>query len=317
MFIDKRAFKGLPKLIKLVLDCCSADKITDKMFNSQKNLQFLQISRVDFYIRLENLKSLRVLALLGVHKFKYIKSIPTENLEMLHLNTNNGCVYIESDDISRLFKRVDLKRLPHLRFSRTELDEMKTKWFSGLTNVRKLSLCDNMLESAHFLRGLNLSHILELDLSINKIENFEPYNFEGLKSLKWLNLSNNPFSTLKAGVFSGLDNLETLLLRDIKKLTVGKKSFSGLMSLKLLDLSNSTGCFSPQPLAKSFHPATFDYLPKLEVLRIKNSNFRIKDDMIPRLKQLKKIVVYDIDLVLCKFDKIDKQAGLHFKVIDD
>ena len=287
------------------------------MFSSQKNLQFLQICHVDFYIRLENLNSLRVLVLLGVEKFKYIKSIPTENLEMLHLNTNNGCAYIDADDLSRLFKRVDLKNLSHLRFSRTELDEMKTKWFSGLTNVRKLSLCDNMLESAHFLRSISLSHILELDLSVNKIENFEPYNFEGLKSLKWLNLSNNPFSSLKAGVFSGLENLETLLLRDIKKLTVGKKSFSGLMSLKLLDLSNSTGYFCPVIFVKSFHSSTFDYLPKLEVLRIKNSNFRIKDEMIPRLKQLKKIVVYDVDLDLCKFDKISKQAGLHFKVIED
>ena len=306
IYIDENGFKGLNKLIKLVLDNCTLKEITNKTFMSQKSLKFLKIRGITFNVSLKSLKSLRVLALLSIDKFDYIKSLPTQSLEILHLNTHRLFVLIDREDIGDFFERVNLKKLPHLRLSGTELDKMETKWFTGLTNARRLSLCDNTVESADFLKGLDLFNILELDLSINKIEKFDRTHFQGLKSLKWLNLSENPIKVIKYGVFNGLQNLETLILQDIKDLVIKKDSFIGLSSLRVLDLSLST--------IKSIHPKAFDHLPKLECLRVKKTNLMVKKSMLPRLMQLKEIVLTPSDL--CRY-KCLKQAGICFKVVEE
>jgi Leucine-rich repeat (LRR) protein len=78
-------------------------------------------------------------------------------------------MYIDLDEIDRFFKRVNMTKVPHFRFTRTELDGAKSKWFSGLTNANRLVLCNNEIEAAKFLKRLNLSNLLDLDLSTNNI----------------------------------------------------------------------------------------------------------------------------------------------------
>ena len=318
MFISKRAFIGLEKLIKLVLDSCKVEEknLDDNMLISQKNrLEFLKINSVDFYVNLslDSLKSLRLLALLCIKNFKYIKSIPTENLEVLHLNTHRRSMYIDFDEIRSFFKRVNLTKVPHFRLTRSELEDIEKKWLSGLTSANRLVLCSNVIESAKFLKRLNLSNLTDLDLSMNNIKTFEKSYFQGLTNLNRLNLSSNPLKKLKPGIFSELKNLTTLFLQDIENLEIEKDSFLGLSNLRILDLSHSIGFFRRKHSSiKSIDEAAFDHLPGLKSLRLKNFNLKLKD--VSKLKYLEEIVLYENDLSYYNFDL---QAGLNFKVIED
>ena len=315
MFITKQAFIGLEKLIKLDLDCCKVEEknLDDSMLISQKNrLEFLKINSVDFYLTIDSLKSLRLLALLCVKNFKYIKSIPTENLEVLHLNIHRGSMYIDFDEIRSFFKRSNLTNVAHFRFSRTELEDIESKWLSGLTNANRMVLCNNMLESAKFLKRLNFTNLLDLDLSMNKIKSFERSYFQGLTNLTRLNLSDNPLKRLKPGVFSELKNLTTLFLQDIDNLEIEKDSFLGLSNLRILDLSHSIGYFGRKASSvKSIDEAAFDHLSGLKSLRVKSYDLKLKD--VSRLKYLEEIILYENDLGFYNFDL---QAGLNFKVIE-
>lgn len=315
MFIKDGAFQGLNKLIKLALDRCKAKTLDSKSFASQRRLKILIITHVFFNLKLSSLKSLKVLSLLNVHNFKYIRSLPnTESLEILHLSSHpiharfNLAMFVSIFD---MFKRSDLSKLRQLRFQ-NGVQYAYEDWFNRLTNLNRLVLSYNKLESAHFLKHLNLSNLLELDLSKNNIEKLGKNYFKGLKGLKWLNLNENPVKKLKPGVFNGLENLETLLLQNMTKiLAIEKDSFLGLSSLKVLDLSNSLGIRS---IDKSIDPEALDQTPNLKCLRIKNTKLDIKENMISRLKKVKQIVLCKSDL---NFYNFNKNAGLHFKVIGE
>ena len=315
MFIKDGAFHGLNKLIKLVLDCCKAKSLDSNSFASQKRLKILIITNVSFNLRLNSLKSLKVLSLLNVTNFKYIRSLPnTKSLEILHLSSHalnarfNLAMFVSIFD---MFKRSDLSKLRQLRFQ-NGLQYAYEDWFNRLTNLNRLVLSYNKLESAHFLKNLNLSNLLELDLSKNNIEKLGKNYFKGLTGLKWLNLNENPLKKLKPGVFNGLESLETLLLQNMTRiLAIEKDSFLGLSSLRVLDLSNSSEIRS---INKSIDLEALDQTPNLKCLRIKNIKLDINENMIPRLKKVKQIVLCKSDL---DFYKFNKNAGLHFKVIGE
>ena len=311
MYIKERAFKGLNKLIKLVLNLCKVDKLDSEMLKSQKNkLRFLIIHVLEFDITLDSLKRLKVLSISGFDNLNCIKSVPTESLEVLNLNTNLSSAYGQT--IDQFFERVNLSNLAQLRFKLTELD-YRSKWFSGLTNIKRLSFFDNEYDSANFLKPLKLSHIFELDLSSNRIEKLERNNFKGLKSLKRLNLSANPLKKLNPGVFNGLENLETLLLKYIHHdLLIVKDSLLGLSNLKVLDLSNSI-CRKSSWVKISIDSQALDQTAKLQVLELMNSKLDFEHSMIPRLAQLERIVLCPGDLPYYEFYRKDE---LNFTIIE-
>lgn len=151
MFISEHSFEGLEKLVKLVLNHCKAKVLDAKTFVSQRNLQFLQINQVNFTIRLAGLVKLRVLALLCIDDFRYIKSVPSKgHLEILHLNTHHNWRYLDLDTVDGFFNRLNLSRLPRFHFTRNSFCDMETPWFSRLTNVKRVSLYDNKLLTADF-----------------------------------------------------------------------------------------------------------------------------------------------------------------------
>ena len=137
------------------------------------------------------------------------------------------------------------------------LTELRTGTFSGLFNLRSLSILFQQItriEPAAF-RGLSDLHRLSFQQS--PLASVEPGIFEGLANLRSLSFNSlTGLTELPLGLFDGLSSLEILRLRDnaIRKLEPGL--FKGLVELEGLTLAGND--------LTTLEPGVFDGLGNLE-----------------------------------------------------
>ncbi|XP_031438389.1 toll-like receptor 13 [Clupea harengus] len=109
--------------------------------------------------------------------------------------------------------------------------------FKGLTVLRVLYFKAHILaiKAKYFL---GLENLLELQLSVCRIQTIEDFAFANLGQLKKMSLSFNRISKIQMNTFKGLQNLERLMLDNNPLKDLEASSFSHFPSLRVLHLGN-------------------------------------------------------------------------------
>lgn len=137
---------------------------------------------------------------------------------------------------------------------------IKSDAFSGLRNLRKLSLDGNNISTIKpfAFRGLNkltdisiqhtplgyigqfsfatLQNVTSLLLANNRISYIESFSFAGTSNVKLILLSNNPLITVQSKAFSGLTNVEHLIFPSGVQV-IETDAFNGLQNVGQIKLT--------------------------------------------------------------------------------
>jgi hypothetical protein len=107
----------------------------------------------------------------------------------------------------------------------------------GLINLQRIFLrnCSLTLVEKDAFHDLNI--MVEVDLSYNQLQRFNPETFSTNEKLRSLSLSHNPLDKLEAHQFPALPNLRSLELVKCQLEMVDKKAFMHLSKLETLKLS--------------------------------------------------------------------------------
>ena len=202
-----------------------------------------------------------------------------------HLADVTSLIFVGSQDGPRIdsFKAGDFAGLSNLTFLSiwaTDLTELPTGVFNGLSRLRELNMHTNRnlatLPSGIF-DGLTL--ITELHMNHNAIAEFPPGVFEDLEVLRVLNLGGNELTTLPEGVFDNLTHLEELYIWDNGLTTLPEGIFDNLSDLERLSLNNNG--------LTSLRADLFPGLDKLKDLSFWNNNLdALPDDIFKDLDSL-------------------------------
>ena len=202
-----------------------------------------------------------------------------------HLADVTSLIFVGSQDGPRIdsFKAGDFAGLSNLTFLSiwaTDLTELPTGVFNGLSRLRELNMHTNRnlatLPSGIF-DGLTL--ITELHMNHNAIAELPAGVFEDLQVLRVLNLGGNELTTLPEGVFDNLTHLEELYIWDNGLTTLPEGIFDNLTDLERLSLSNNG--------LTSLRADLFPGLDKLEYLSLwRNSLDALPDDIFKDLDSL-------------------------------
>jgi Leucine-rich repeat (LRR) protein len=131
------------------------------------------------------------------------------------------------------------------------------------SNLRRLALNDNLLESLPPGTFDRLDQLVELDLSGNQLETLSSNAFRGLIHLEGLYLANNRLKRLSPGVFEGVSQLQRLYLTHNRLKTLSPQIFHGLDNLRWLCLAHNR--------IRALSPGAFGKLPALRGLALQNN----------------------------------------------
>ncbi|XP_022916006.2 chondroadherin-like [Onthophagus taurus] len=224
--LSNAAFMGLIQLKVLDLSYNSIPSIAPGVFKGIKNVISLDLSHNNLGMLLKN----------GFSELG--------NLTTMHLNDN----LIKSIDSGSFEK---LGHLKHLDLTNNYVKEI-TDSFVGVPNLEHLMLRNNSLTALQ-PDQINMTSLISLDLSQNKIQNLTAYVFSSLKNLEQLNLSRNGLENIENGAFKGLSKLEYLDLENNNIHTLQYATFIRLHNLRELHMPYNKlyvlklGLFSPMP----------------------------------------------------------------------
>ena len=154
---------------------------------------------------------------------------------------------IESAPACAAVTAQDLSGVRFLEFNNAGITSLKSGDFAGLTNLKRLWLYQNQLQTLPADVFAGLTSLEELRLNDNPLQTLPAGLFAGLSSLRYLRLSGLPLQTLPAGLFAGLSSLRYLDLRggiesahpfasQLQTLPAGL--FAGLTSLRELNITS-------------------------------------------------------------------------------
>jgi len=106
----------------------------------------------------------------------------------------------------------------------------------GLVNLQRVFLRDTSLRDLHPEAFKDLTILVEVDLSQNRLTKIHPQTFLGNDRLRYLNLSGNPLQNLIADQLPLLPHLRTLELERSSLLTVHPRAFRNLPKLETINL---------------------------------------------------------------------------------
>lgn len=160
--------------------------------------------------------------------------------EFFNYTTTAKTIIVSQNKIEELPPQLfgNAMNLRVLDFAQNKIQSVDPLAFSQLYAVEYLNLSYNQISEIS-LKHANLTTLLSLDLSNNKLNSFEEHIFENVSALKSLNLSCNPIENLRVDIFTYLPNLENLSLRRIKISSIALGTFSYQDKLVSLDLSEN------------------------------------------------------------------------------
>ncbi|XP_030845983.1 toll-like receptor 3 [Strongylocentrotus purpuratus] len=149
-------------------------------------------------------------------------------------------------------------------------------FFSPLRNCSPpvLKFTGNNLQSLSQYVFSNLTRLVELDLSRNKIITVEPVFFQGMRELKVLNLNFNQIKYINPNTDEWTLDLNELYLRSNSLTEISEFAFFGLRNLTLLDLSLNKDL-------KVLNITSFSELMGIQTIALNFCNFCIKDIFQP------------------------------------
>ncbi|XP_008561795.1 PREDICTED: toll-like receptor 3 [Galeopterus variegatus] len=265
-------FIGLKQtnLTTLDLSYNSLNVIDDGSFAWLPHLEYLILE----YNNIEHLSSHSFCGLSNVRHLNLKRSFSKQSISLASLP--------KIDDFSFQW----LKSLEYLNMEDNDIPDIKSNMFTGLINLKYLSLSNSFtslrtLTNETFL-SLAGSPLHTLNLTKNKISKIESGAFSWLGHLKTLDLGLNEIGQELTGQeWRGLENIFEIYLSYNKYLQLTSSSFALVPSLQRLMLRRvalTNVDSSPSP----FHP-----LHNLIILDLSNNNIaNINDEMLEGLKKL-------------------------------
>lgn len=186
------------------------------------------------------------------------------------------------------FKNVLVFNLSH-----NEIDEILfTTLPRSFKYLKTLDISYNNIEIVYALNGLDRlsTHMIDLNLSHNRIISFESKCFRTKRQLQTIKLNNNRITLLSAAIFMSFKNLLILDLSFNDIAYIEEKVFANLTSLQTLKLDNNK---------LTTVPATFVRLVSLIEVDLSNNLFKRLDFLehfLERLPKLKRIGISDTDV---------------------
>ncbi|KAK8571687.1 hypothetical protein V6N12_027762 [Hibiscus sabdariffa] len=210
------------------------------------------------------------------------------NLKYLDLSWNK-IESISNQDETQL----RLENLEELDLSVNIFGNNKLSFPKEISGLKSLIMSRNDLQGSLDIKGLaNLTNLKKLDLSNNRIESLESYKELKLTHLRELNLDSNLLSNSVFASLKGFSNLKSLSIGYNKlKGSLDMKGFNYLTNLTYLDLSeNEIESVSDQD-EKQLR------LTKLEQLDLRDNLFRNNTlSFLQGLRSLKSLDISDNDL---------------------
>ncbi|XP_056237734.1 toll-like receptor 21 [Seriola aureovittata] len=269
-FLDRKALKGLKKLVKLRLDNNLLTDLFNETFEDNNKLQVLNLrnNRISVifngtFLMLRNLTTLD----LGGNKITHFQPSGFDGLKSLsnlYLDGNN-LKHIDTS-IYRVFQ--DTLTVLDLQSNKIRfLTENNSSPFMNLSKLSDLKLDGQrpygMTVLPHtFFRGLY--SLKSLYLTNNNIFHLPPDVFDDLTSLQFLTLDKCcvGVTQLVPGVFKNLRNLTKLTVESMGIQNFSKEVFGNLIQLSSLQLNRN--------VMQSIHVDALQSLPKLRYLDIRN-----------------------------------------------
>ncbi|XP_012881506.1 PREDICTED: toll-like receptor 3 isoform X2 [Dipodomys ordii] len=278
--LSDKTFMFCLNLIELHLMSNSIRKIQNNPFKNQKNLIKLDLShtglsstKLGTQPQLESLQEL----LLSNNKIHTLRS---EELDFLG-NSSLQKLELSSNQIKE-----SLKCLEYLNMDDSNILDTKSHMFTGLVNLKNLSLSSAFtgLQTLTNETFLSLAHspLLILNLTKNKILKIEPGAFSWLGELKVLDLGLNQIEQELTGQeWRGLGNIFEIYLSYNKYLQLTSNSFGLVPSLERLMLRR----VALKNVNSS--PSPFHHLHNLTILDLSNNNLaNIDEEMLEGLGKL-------------------------------
>ncbi|CAH1267413.1 RXFP2 [Branchiostoma lanceolatum] len=220
--IDVDAFVGLGNLTKLYLDHNQLQTLEPGVFRDLSKLEWLYLNNNQLQVlnaqSFYGLDSLTWLELRWNHIHTVVGEGIWDNMPML------GIVDLESNFLSSL------------------------EMFRGYRNfAATLVVRNNSIEVITDHALAELTQLIGLDLSENKIVKFPNGVFRNLSALEMLNISFNPLQVLQRDLFDGLEKLGSLDMRGIMTHNMSFRLFRPLRKLEHIYFSEFRYCgFAPR-----------------------------------------------------------------------
>ena len=128
-----------------------------------------------------------------------------------------------------------------LNLNSNKLHILPSKVFQerGLINLQKVFLSKCQLATIHRDALIQLTNLVELDISFNVLTSIPSDPFEATPALRRLVLNNNPIGSIRANSFSLTPNLNALDLSGCQIDSIEAGAFKGLSSLQFLKLEGN------------------------------------------------------------------------------
>lgn len=216
--------------------------------------------------------------LVGLERFK-ISGLVSKNFNLGMFN--NVCNHLQ--ELSINIRNINEEMIsvlfyghyfPHLvklniKFS-NQLSKLGNLMFYGFPMLQSLSIANNqrlgLIENEAFS---NLTNLVHLDLSSNRIESINQKLFSQLTNLKSLNLKNNQIQSIEENAFSNLKSLTNLDLSFNHLSRLNPQSLNGLENLKRINLRHTWFNFDIRFL---------DYIRNIEHINLVENNDTVKKE---------------------------------------
>ena len=118
-------------------------------------------------------------------------------------------------------------------------DVLNSGVFDGLTQLKHLTLSDNMLQTISVSSFKDLTSLTNLELDKNQIESLSKESLEGLAELRELSLKSNYFRAIPTDAFTNTPLLSVLIMSLNSMVSLEARAFVPIQQLGFLDLGHS------------------------------------------------------------------------------
>lgn len=318
--------------------------MTDKMFESIKNVKYMNIQSISLdKLTLENNELVPIIDT-KIHKkenlYVFNELVPVLPNYLHKENKNNikkGLKFLQSKDIDifpyETYKKnkkraksnspfFNSKSLLFLRITNCDLKYISWNLFNGLDSLETLILDNNAIEYIPDFSFYGASMLKSLSLANNKIKYLQTTGLGGLLELQYLNLKNNALSVLSETTFPPLPKLKFADLSNNPIQTVYSHTFEVLNASTELILGSSdiqlflnhnyfVGLDSLEKLylvnvnATMLEQSLLIGLPKLIELNIKGSIKRIAFDTFIETPNIKRIILSNCSIQSISMDSFN------------
>ncbi|GFT36048.1 toll-like receptor Tollo [Nephila pilipes] len=311
----------LQKLARLDLSRNNMPTLTPSLLCSLPNLQYLNLSYNDFsevvnlgfaatnrtpcpvHVQHLDLRANR-LKVLTDHGFSALRHLRTLSLRSNRISRAEDTALFGLGKLQILDLSNNLlialppgflkgsEQLTELNLHNNTMSVLPPGLFSGLQQMTKLDLSHNSL-SSQWLNGdtfADMTRLVVMDLSYNKLTHLESATFRSQYSLQTLNLEHNELVSIADNAFSSLYNLQNLILNHNNLTYIDALTFTGLQMLTILNLDfNSIQAIHSEALKNCTNllelhlnvnkltevPKTLKFLQQLRSLDISNNRISV------------------------------------------